>query len=206
MTKSLFKGLLSGIGGKKKNKAVAETVTVDISRVIPGFISSDQDAAPLPRRNAPATQASSMETEAGAPEAEVATEYMAPEERAENAIDELSDKHDEWIQKDLAHLRENWEAALICEMDERSINELKLATHNLKGMATTYGHPSVSRLASSLSSLLDSSEPTEVTALINLHVEACRAAYIEGRSMDGGDAVANSVCAALEAQVARSVG
>lgn len=197
--------MLSGIG-TKKNKTVAEAVVVDISRVIPGYASTHADAAPLPEPTAVPVNSDTVNTETDTPDADAMTEHMALEERAEVACEELSDKHDEWIQKDLARLREAWETAHICELDERSIAELKLATHDLKGMATTYGHPSVSRLAASLSNLLDNSATTDAAALINLHVEACRAAYIEGCSNDSADAVANSVCAALETQVRRSVG
>lgn len=206
MTKSLFKGLLSGLGGNKKSKTVAEAVVVDISRVIPGYISSDPDAVPLPKRNIAQAEPYEADIEPEAPKPRNMAHEMAPEERAEVAFEELSDKHDEWIQTDLARLREAWETAMICDMDARSVNDLRLATHDLKGMATTYGHPAISRLATSLSSLLDVSATTNEAALINLHVEACRAAYIEGCSTEGGDAVANSVCVALEAQVARSIG
>jgi len=85
------------------------------------------------------------------------------------------------------------------------LSEVSRVAHNLKGMATTYGHPSISRLASSLDQLLKAENAGTQHALINLHIEACRAAYIEGSQTEHGDQIAQSVCVALEAQVKRAL-
>ena len=91
-------------------------------------------------------------------------------------------------------------------MNHEHLLEVARVSHNLKGMATTYGHPAVSRLASSLCTLLESGRANDQHALINLHVEACRAAYLEGKaSNEGADQVAQSVCVALETQVKRTL-
>lgn len=125
------------------------------------------------------------------------------EDRAEAAIAALSEKHDTWAQSDLNALQAAWNEAKLQENLQGHLTEVQRNAHNLKGMATTYGHPAISRLASSLCVLLKSDRAAHQHALINLHIEACRAAYFEGAKTEGGDMVAQSVCVALETQVKR---
>ena len=202
MSKSIFKSLF----GKKKNvDKVSSEPTVDISRVIPGYTPVDE------RIVSPASETSDVppmdvQTEAPELDIEATSDERAPEERAEAAVDALSEKHDAWAQSDLAALNEAWAEARVHEDMTGQLNEVGRVAHNLKGIAATYGHPAMSRLASSLCTLLESDRAHNQHALINLHVEACRAAYLEGTRTDAGDEVAQSVCVALETQVKRTIG
>lgn len=177
---------------KKQNEP--ETPTVDISRVIPEYAGSPQTTP---------VEANVSETEASSATPPAATDV--PEEKAEAAVDALSAQHDEWAQADLNALQDAWTTAQENLETMSGLHEVRLAAHNLKGMATNYGHPAMARLATSLCALLEAETGPETAGLINLHVEACRAAYHESRTGDGSDAIAQSVCAALETQVKRTL-
>lgn len=200
MSKSIFKSLF----GKKRNADIgASEPKVDISRVIPGY-------SPVGERDTHEASADLPETvdltEMDVQVDDAESKVMAPEERAEAAVDALSEKHDAWAQSDLAALNGAWAEARVHDDMAGHLNEVRRIAHNLKGIAATYGHPAMSRLASSLCMLLESDRAHNQHALINLHVEACRAAYIEGKSTEAGDQVAQSVCVALETQVKRTIG
>lgn len=181
---------------KPKNQDLKPAQHVDITRVVPDF-------KPTPAGNERGTPISSTPT----PERRTPQTTTQPEDLAEAAVASLVDKHDAWAKKDLESLKTAWsEAKQKLEMNHEHLLEVARASHNLKGMATTYGHPAVSRLASSLCTLLQSGRANDQHALINLHVEACRAAYLEGKaSNEGADQVAQSVCVALETQVKRTL-
>lgn len=221
MSDTFFSRIFSGLGGKGRRNASVEMPKVDISRVIPGFVSSDDIA---PAEQAPVetvsetANASTQEHETPIlQEAPVVQDNFAseaaqdidmsvpPEERAEHALEELSDKYDNWLSKDLGRLNDAWQAARISEYQDDDIAALQLAAHDLRGMGDTYGHPAISRLAASLGLLIKDGFRVENAALVNLHVEACRAAFLEGRPTEGGNAMADSVCAALEVQVKRTL-
>jgi len=122
------------------------------------------------------------------------------EERAEAAFAKLSDKYEEWLERDLTNLSAAWQAV---QDDPANLEDLIRASHDLKGMATTYGYPAIGRITTSLGKLLESKADASSPALINLHVEACRAAHVEGQPSedDNRDTIAQSVCAALETRV-----
>ena len=79
------------------------------------------------------------------------------------------------------------------------------AAHNIKGAANSYGYPAIARLCGSLSRLLSDTRPGENSALINLHVEACRAAFNSIGQGSDAQSIADAVCEALEKRVALKV-
>lgn len=122
-------------------------------------------------------------------------------DKAEAAIDSLSSQFEEWMRSDLMKLRTAWgEAQEQCTPE--TYRKLFTAAHNIRGVAGSYGYPSISRLCGSLCTLVSASRPGESCALINLHIEACRAAFNSAEQGTGAQSVANAVCDALEAQVA----
>lgn len=193
----MIKSLLSRFTNSRGNPSPDNAPVVDISRVIPGFQAPSQSDTPS---DAPAVPSELVEAANDVPH--LLTDTLSDEDRAEEAVASLSEKYDEWLQRDLSQLSDAWTKT---RSDLSSMGELIRASHDLKGMAGTYGYPAIARIASSLNRLLESTEDASDLALINLHIEACRAAYIERRSNDGSDAIAQSVCAALETQVDRSV-
>lgn len=194
MANSLLKRMIPSF--RSRSEARAETINpvVDISRVIPGYkpvgVAAQDvsfEAPPLPHTEE--SLVSETKPQAGL------------EETAEQAVADLSDRHDEWVQADLARLSGAMTNAREAKFTTEKVDELKLVAHNLKGMATSYGHPGIARLSASLCSLLERSNSHTQAGLINLHVEACRAAYHEASTIDGTSEIANAVCDALETQV-----
>ena len=110
-----------------------------------------------------------------------------------------------WLQRDVSALKTAFDtyAQRVSSKDAR--RQLFIASHKLRGTAEPFGNPVLGRLAGSLCNLLertDSDEP--VVALANLHVEAMRAAMVTGESA-ASDELAQTVCVALEDQVAAKV-
>jgi len=127
-------------------------------------------------------------------------------DKAEAAVDSLSGQFDAWMSADLDNLIASWNAANVPEATPEAYRAVFMAAHNIRGVAGSYGYPAISRLCGSLATLLSDTHPGENSALINLHVEACRAAFIGVGKGDGSDSVADAVCDALEQSVAAKAG
>lgn len=123
-------------------------------------------------------------------------------DKAEAAVDSLSEQFEAWMSADLDNLIASWNAANVPDATPEEYRAVFMAAHNICGVAASYGYPAISRLCGSLSTLLSDTHPGENSALINLHVEACRAAFIGVGRGDGSDSVADAVCDALEQTVA----
>jgi HPt (histidine-containing phosphotransfer) domain-containing protein len=124
---------------------------------------------------------------------------------AERAVENLSEQFEAWMRRDLESLRETWSGAQLAGATAEDYRRLFTAAHNIAGAAPSYGFPAVARLSQSLCSLLSHSRPGENTPLINLHVEACRAAIAAGPEGDASHSIADAVCDALERRVAGKV-
>ncbi|MFN7178072.1 Hpt domain-containing protein [Hyphomonas sp.] len=123
-------------------------------------------------------------------------------EEAERAIDGLTEQFETWMRRDLEALRSAWAEAQLPEAGAEDYRRLYTCAHNITGAAPSYGYPAVSRLSKSLCTLLSNTKPGENAPLINLHVEACRAAIAAGPEGDASHSVADAVCDALERRVA----
>lgn len=154
---------------------------------------------------------------APAPEAPHAADIAPPEpvfvadpqemvSQAEEALDALTEEFEGWMRNDLEKMRDAWRVAQKPEADADDYRTLYTCAHNIRGAATSYGYPAVSRLCGSLCELLSGTRPGENSALINLHIEACRAAVAAGPQGEGSESVADAVCEALERRVALKVG
>ena len=215
----MFSKVLKRLSGDKSSKrSNAQEPSVDISRVLPGYkplptYTEAQKAASQPG-SAEEEQPDLTQNEADI-DAETSRQdkyalilsHDLPdmEDRAEAAVAALAQKYDTWAQNDLDALRKAWDEARNHADLSDHLNEVLRTAHNLTGMAKTYGHPAMARITASLCTLLKSGQVSHQHALINLHVEACRAAYFEGVKTEGSDTVAQSVCVALETQVKRTL-
>jgi HPt (histidine-containing phosphotransfer) domain-containing protein len=135
----------------------------------------------------------------------VIASFVDPEDladKAEAAVDSLSDQFDAWMSGDLDKLIAAWGAANRPDATPEEYRAVFMAAHNIRGVAGSYGYPAISRLCGSLSTLLSDTHPGQNAALINLHVEACRAAFVGIGTGDSSDSVADAVCDALEQTVA----
>lgn len=176
----------------KFNRKPAQAVAApDISRVL-----RPAQTHPAPEKAPPA--------EAAAPPAFTAD----PQEmvtQAEEALDALTEEFEGWMRNDLEKMRDAWRVAQKPHANADDYRTLYTCAHNIRGAATSYGYPAVSRLCGSLCDLLSGTRPGENTALINLHIEACRAAVAAGPQGEGSESVADAVCEALERRVALKV-
>jgi len=105
-----------------------------------------------------------------------------------------------WLNADLERLSSCW-IELLGSPDDSSVrSEFDRAIHNLYGASGAYGGGALTRLSGSLQNLVKHSQHiTEDAALINLHVQACRATTLGNE--DTREDIANAVCDALEQQV-----
>ncbi|AXE64712.1 hypothetical protein BBF93_11105 [Hyphomonas sp. CACIAM 19H1] len=126
--------------------------------------------------------------------------------QAEEALDALTEEFEGWMRNDLEKMRDAWRIAQKPHATADDYRTLYTCAHNIRGAATSYGYPAVSRLCGSLCDLLSGTRAGENTALINLHIEACRAAVAAGPQGEGSESVADAVCEALERRVALKVG
>lgn len=187
-----MKKLIGKLLGAKSGKSVEtkQMATPDISRVI------KMPAAP------PVTAA---EIPAPAPEPELAPETADPNEladRAEAAVDAMASQFDAWMEADLHRLMDAWQEAKRPGATPEAYRTVFMCAHNIRGAAGSYGYPAISRLCGSLCTLLSDTHPGENAALINLHIEACRAAFIGAGKGDTSQSMADAVCDALEQSVA----
>lgn len=195
MLGKFLKGLETGKLGRKPAQAVAAP---DISRVIkpsppPAEPSQDDDY-----------EGHALEDAAIAP-AEFAADPEVMETQAEEALDALTEEFEGWMRNDLEKMRDAWRIAQKPEADADDYRTLYTCAHNIRGAATSYGYPAASRLCGSLCTLLSATRPGENSALINLHIEACRAAVGAGPQGEGSESIADAVCEALEKRVALKV-
>jgi Hpt domain-containing protein len=123
-------------------------------------------------------------------------------DRAEAAVDSLSGQFETWMTADLDKLVAAWRDAQAPDAPPEAYRAVFTASHNIHGVAGSYGYPAISRLCGSLCTLLNDTHPGENSALINLHIEACRAVFVGVGSGDSAASVADAVCDALEQSVA----
>lgn len=198
MLGKFLKGLDAGKANRKPAQAVAAP---DISRVLKA--SAAPPAAPEPVADAHEAD----EAPADAP-ADLVAESAPPadpaemESQAEEALDALTEEFEGWMRNDLEKMRDAWRVAQKPHANADDYRTLYTCAHNIRGAATSYGYPAVSRLCGSLCDLLGGTRPGENSALINLHIEACRAAVSAGPQGEGSESVADAVCEALEDRVA----
>lgn len=105
-----------------------------------------------------------------------------------------------WKQNDLDLLQMTWQACCDNPENEESGTAFRNALHNLHGASGAYGGGALTRISGSLHQLVSGVEDLSPEgALINLHVQACRATSFGNG--DGADDIADAVCDALEYQV-----
>ena len=186
----MFKNLLSSLRpAAKSGKTEPAPATLDISRVI------KPPRAPVPEQQAdlrPGTEAT-FQVSVAAPAEDIGS-------LAESAVESLSDQFEDWMRTDLDQLVHAWQRAQ-ADTSSEHYRAVFTAAHNIRGAANAYGYPAISRLCGSLSRLLSETRPGENSALINLHVEACRAAFNSIGQGSDGQSVADAVCEALEERV-----
>lgn len=197
---------LKGLETAKLNRKPAQAVAApDISRVLRAATSPQAQVESFAGQT---TEGNESEVAAetvhfAAPAFEADPEVM--ETQAEEALDALTEEFEGWMRNDLEKMRDAWRVAQKPHANADDYRTLYTCAHNIRGAASSYGYPAVSRLCGSLCDLLSGTRPGENSALINLHIEACRAAVSAGPQGEGSESVADAVCEALEKRVAMKV-
>ena len=127
-------------------------------------------------------------------------------QRAEKALENLSGEFENWLKDELDRLEAAWTKGRDLSDRENQLNDVYGASHDLKGLATTYGYPLITSYADSLCRLLATEKCRAVApaTLIDAHVQACRTAMRdEIKTSNHGLGVA--LATELESQVAKIV-
>lgn len=177
---------------KRKDTVSSTAVSIDISRVVPGFTPADAQTETPPPVAAPEASTS-------------ATPSMAATTQPEqDATLPLEQKYEAWLRRDVLRLITGWTALRENMSDLADFKKVRLAVHDLKGMAGNYGYPVIAKLAHSLDALLKTDQWDQNAKLIDLHIDACRAAANNAPTSDEEiDDVSNAVCEALATQVSQ---
>lgn len=124
---------------------------------------------------------------------------------AEAAVEALDIDLIAWLKSDLARLKQSWDLACQSEFETGNIRVLYRASHDLNGMAASYGYPDIGRVARSLCRILGRAQARKDAALINLHIEACRVIFAEDRDSSDRQALTAELCDRLEANVEQAL-
>ena len=125
--------------------------------------------------------------------------------RAEAAIESLKSEFGDWLATDVRQLGECRDR-FASHPDQAAREGLFRVALDLKGQATTFEFPMISRVAASLARLLDGLRPTETIplGLIDAHVEAIRAVFRD-KLRTASDRMSIVVADELEARVAEAL-
>lgn len=123
--------------------------------------------------------------------------------RAEKALENLSGEFHNWLDEEICRLEKAWKDAQPLTNRDEQLNMVYGASHDLKGLAATYGFPLITRYADSLCRLLATDVRREIApkALIEAHVYACRTAMRDDIKSDD-HALGGALARELENQVA----
>jgi hypothetical protein len=126
--------------------------------------------------------------------------------RAERALENLSHEFNDWLDEEIGRVEAAWDSAKDLSDRENQLTGVYGASHDLKGLATTYGYPLITRYANSLCKLLGTAEARSKAPaqLIDAHVKACRTAMrqnIKAPDHPVGLALAQELEAQIDAYV-----
>ncbi len=130
---------------------------------------------------------------------------MAAIKRAEAAMEVLKVEFNDWLADDVARLaacRDGFAAM----PSAPTRGDLFRAAHDLKGQADTFEYPMIARMASSLTKLIDGTQPSgEIPlGLVDAHVAAIRVVFRD-KIKTPTDRVASALVEELEARVTETL-
>jgi chemotaxis protein histidine kinase CheA len=125
--------------------------------------------------------------------------------RAEAAMEDLKSEFSDWVAADIQRLgacRDRFAS----QPDQAAREELFRVALDLKGQATTFEYPMISRIAASLARLLEDLKPAETVplGLIDAHVAAIRVVFRD-EIRTASDRMSIVVADELEARVAEAL-
>lgn len=123
-----------------------------------------------------------------------------PVARAEAALGALSQHFDGWMADEVARMVERRDAWLAAGAGPGEARDgFHRAVHDLKGQASTLGFPLAARVAASLCTLLERTDPETAIPepLVASHVEAIRAIFRE-KARDESDRIGAALAESLD--------
>ena len=122
--------------------------------------------------------------------------------RAEAALKGLSSQFGQWLQEEIAKLEAARHVIHMEGVDARSMDDLYMHAHDLKGLGGTYEYPLITRVAGSLCKLLDGSKERIAAPLflVDAHIDAIRA-IVRDEIRDPAHPVGGALAQALEQRV-----
>ncbi len=98
-------------------------------------------------------------------------------QKAEKALEELSENFDDWIKQEIVRLEAAKETFIEDPLNYENIQILSRVCHDLKGHAQTFGYPMVTEFCISLGTLMENyPEGHEIPGiLVQQHVDAVKA-------------------------------
>lgn len=188
----MLRKLLQSLPGAGRLNGAEEIPTPDLARIFPEL--RKRAPEPEPEEDTPDTEA--VVEQAPMDEAVEGVESITAEQ---DTGPDVADDFASWLNDDIEAVQQAYRALQVAPGSKPAAVSLFKAAHNLRGTARPYGHPEIERLAGSLCQLLEVGHPgPNSLALINLHVEACRAA---ARGGEAAADLAEAVCTALEDKV-----
>lgn len=88
----------------------------------------------------------------------------------------ISERLENWMREDLDALERSWSIFRSHPDDGTAKQNLFVASHNIRGVATSYGYPAVANVCGALSQLVSGDTDPDMY-LLERHIVACRAAY-----------------------------
>jgi len=127
--------------------------------------------------------------------------------RAENALSNLKGEFGAWLNEEVVKLEEYLKACKSQGLSGDMGEMLFTCAHDLRGLGTTYEFPIITRIAASLSKLIETPEQrAEVPmGLVEAHVGAIKAAVIQN-IRDEKDPIGAQLAEELETRVIALVG
>ncbi len=124
-------------------------------------------------------------------------------EKAEDAIKDLRHEFGAWLEEEVQKLENAGKIVREKGLKGDEGEQLFICAHDLRGVGSTYEFPIITRLAASLTKLIDMDEKRQKAskALALAHVNAIRAALSQN-IRDTNDAVAAALAEELEVQSA----
>ena len=122
-------------------------------------------------------------------------------EKADEALKDMRSSFSQWLEEEVDKLEMAAAKAKDAGLNTDEGENLFIRAHDLRGLGTTYEFPIITRLASSMTKLIDIKEKREKASmgLVMAHVGAIRAALSQN-IRDSDDLVAGELAAELENQ------
>lgn len=128
-------------------------------------------------------------------------------QRAEQALNNLKTEFSDWLGEEVSKLEECLAGVKDAGLGGEQGELLFTTAHDLRGLGATYEFPIITRIAGSLSKLIEKPEQRETIPmpLVAAHVGAIRAAILQNIRSDE-DPVGRQLAEELESQVVALVG